>query len=287
MSRVIRTAHVTGRAVTLGAEARDLFVDPDVAEKAETALNLTAILDRRAVEERDSLTREWETRLRREHEVMAAAAKKQQTEAEERRQSEVAEVHEQRYEEGRAAGMAEREAEATEAVNRLAVLHEALSANRRQVLLEAEELVVDLAIDIAHKVSGIRAEIDPKVLARVMRRALAHLSERSNLVLKVHPDDLRIARKFAKQWVERVASDAVLKVLTSDHVGRGGCMIEGTEEFVDARLREQFSTLHDELRVAVKESQELAENGGDDELQSAPTPPEAGDESAGEQQSSQ
>ena len=65
------------------------------------------------------------------------------------------------------------------------------------------------------------------MLAQVIRAALEHLSQHSNLIIKVNPEDLAIARKFAQKWVEKIDTDAVLKVRVSDHVGRGGCMIEG------------------------------------------------------------
>ena len=43
----------------------------------------------------------------------------------------------------------------------------------------------------------------------------------------------------------------MLKVRASEIVARGGCMIEGLEENVDARLEEQIKVLHDGLRTAL------------------------------------
>jgi flagellar biosynthesis/type III secretory pathway protein FliH len=132
----------------------------------------------------------------------------------------------------------------------MGVLHDNLIAERTQVLKEAEETVIDLASALAKRIVGFQAEASPKVLVQVVRAALRHLSDRSNLEIKVHPDDLQIARRFAAHWVETVDQDSVLKVRASDHVGRGGCMIEGREENVDARLEEQANVLHDGLRAA-------------------------------------
>jgi flagellar biosynthesis/type III secretory pathway protein FliH len=160
-------------------------------------------------------------------------------------------VHEQRYAEGYAAGVAAKEDEARQAVARLEALHEALKKERSQVLTEAERLVVDLGVALARRVTGVQVEADPKVLARTMRSALEHLSERANLLVKVHPEDLQLANRYAARWVEKMDQDAVLKVRASDDVGRGGCMIEGAEENVDARLEEQFRVLHRALRAAI------------------------------------
>lgn len=254
MSKVIRTARVGGQAVVLGKDETNLYQStrPEGEEDVPLA-DVSALLDARVQEARGELIREWEGRLRDEHEAMKAAAQKQLAEAEERHRAEIEQVQEQRFEEGRRDGVHAKEDEVRDAVARLDELHDSLKQMRRQVLIESEALVVDLMASMAHRVTGIQAEMDPMIVARVVRSALEHLSERSDLVIKVHEDDLQVARKFAAKWVERVAVDAVLRVETSDHVERGGCMIEGKEEYVDARLEEQFQVLRDALRTEVFE----------------------------------
>ncbi len=104
--------------------------------------------------------------------------------------------------------------------------------------VEAEALVIDLCASMAHKVTGVQAEIEPTIVARVIRYALEHLSARSDLVIKVHEDDLQVARKFSANWVEKVSDGVNFRVENSDQVERGGCMIGGAEESVDAWLKE-------------------------------------------------
>ena len=252
MSKVIRTARVGGQAVILGKDESNLYLqhhpegDDDVA-----VADFGALFEGRVQQVRDELTQEWEGRLRAEHETMKAAAQKQQTEAEEQHRAEVEQVHEQRYEEGYRDGVQSKEDEVREAVARLEALHESMVQLRRQVMIESEALVVDLSASMAHKVTGVQAELEPTIVARVIRSALEHLSARSELVIKVHEDDLQVARKFSAKWVEKVSAGAVFKVEVSDHVERGGCMIEGMEESVDARLEEQFDILRQALRAEI------------------------------------
>ena len=126
-----------------------------------------------------------------------------------------------------------------------------MKQDRSQVLLEAETLVMEVAAALALRVAKIRVEEDNKAFAHVIRTALEHLSEQSNLIIKVNREDMAIAQKFARAWAKRVGNDAILKVQASDHVGRGGCMIEGREESVDARLEEQFNVLREALKNEV------------------------------------
>ena len=171
-------------------------------------------------------------------------------------------VHQERYDEGHTDGATAKEDEAREAVERMAILHEALRHDRDQVLFEAETVVVDLALALARRVTRAQSDADPKIVARTVRAALQHLSERSNLVIKVHHEDLQIAKRFAKAWVERVDQDAVLKVRASDHVDRGGCMVEGGEENVDARLVSQLDVMQQALRDQVERAYAAGESDG-------------------------
>ena len=254
MSKVIRTARVGGRAVVLGKDDSNLYLDGQPEGEEDVAVaDFSALFEARLQQLRDELTQEWEGRLRAEHDTMKAAAQKQQAEAEEKHGAEVEEIHRQRYEEGHQDGVQSKEDEAREAVARLDTLHESLVKLRRQVVIESEALVVDLAASMAHKVTGVQAEMEPTIVARVIRSALEHLSARSDLVIKVHEDDLQVARRFSAKWVEKVSADAVFRIEVSDHVERGGCMIEGREESVDARLEEQFEVLRSALRTEIFE----------------------------------
>lgn len=262
MSRVIRTGRVSGSGVvTLGRHESDLFFDPKAPREKAPAIDLEALLALRLEALCAGLAREWEGRLLQEHETMRAAAERQQAEAAQLHRQEVERVHQERYEEGHRDGVAAKEGEARQAVERLAAVHESVRHERAQVLLEAETLVVDLATAVARRVTRVQAASDPRVLARTVRAALQQLSERSDLVIKVHADDLQIARKFLAAWVDRTGSDAVLKVEAGERVDRGGCLVEGREENVDARLEPQLDVLQRALREAVAESYEAAETG--------------------------
>lgn len=248
MSKIIRTVRLGGDVVTLGAAERELLEQTE--EQSLDSVGLAKLIDDQVAQVRKELEAEWEGKMRREMEYLQSEADKRMAEAETRFAEERAQVHEERFQEGYQTGLDEREAEATEAVRRMEVLHGNLVAERAQILMEAEETVIDLAAALARRIVGFQAEASPKVLVQVVRSALSHLSDSSNLEIRVHPDDLQIARRFAAHWMQKVDQDAVLKVRSSDHVARGGCMIEGREENVDARLEEQAQVLHDGLRAA-------------------------------------
>lgn len=262
MSKIIRTVRIAGPVVTLGEVERGLYLKED-QEKRDEIVDLASLLESRVAEVRQKLETEWKQRLQQEKNALQATADRQLQEAEARWKTELEQTSRQRYEEGRQAGLDEREAEAREAVERLDLLHQSFKQERAQLLHEAEGLVVDLAIAVARRILGAQIECDEKLLMRVIRTALQHMGEESNLEIKVHPDDLQIARRFARLWVQKVDQDAVLKVRPSEHVSRGGCMIEGREENVDARLEEQLQVLQQALLTSLRGEQEQQETALD------------------------
>ncbi len=252
MSKVIRTARFTGPVVTVGQAERDLYVERyrDQDQGAE-GLGLADLLAQDAVQTVDELNAEWERKLQQEVNYVRGEGEKHIQESEAAWQQERAQLHEQRYEEGVRSGVEQCEAEVKEAVDRIDVLHQSIEAERAQIMVEAETDVVDLIMSISRKILDLQAVSNPKGLLQVVRNALSHMSERSNLEIQVHPEDLAVVQRYAKEWVAKVDKQAVLKVHESPHVDRGGCMIGGREENVDARIEEQLQVLHQMLRNAV------------------------------------
>jgi flagellar assembly protein FliH len=254
VSKVIRTARFAGPVVTVGQAERDLYVERyKDDDRGVEALGIDSILSHDAAESQRVLQAEWETKLQQEVSYVRGEGDKRLQEAEVAWQEERTALHAQRYEEGVNDGIEQCEAEVKEAIARIEALHRSLVADRAQIMVEAEVDVVDLVIAVARKVIGLQAVENPKVLLQVVRNALSHMSEHSNVEIRVHPEDLAIAQRYADHWVAKVDKEAVLKVRSSPHVGRGGCLIEGREENIDARLDEQVEGLHQMLRAAVFE----------------------------------
>ncbi|MEC8645829.1 MAG: FliH/SctL family protein [Candidatus Latescibacterota bacterium] len=260
MSKVIRTARFAGPVVTVGQAERDLYVEryQDGAEGVD-GLGLADLLAQGAQQAENALNAEWESKLQSEVSYVRGEGEKRLQEAEAAWQNERAQLNEERYEEGVRSGVEQCEAEVKEAIGRIEVLHQSLEANRAQIMVEAEGDVVDLVVSITRKILGLQAVSNPKALLQVVRNALSRMSEKSNLEIRVHPDDLAVVQRYANHWVAKVDKEAVLKVRESIHVDRGGCLIEGGEENIDARLEEQLETMHQVLRRAVFDQADTGE----------------------------
>lgn len=267
MSKVIRTARFAGPVVTVGQAERDLYVERygDNAEGVE-GFGLADLLAQGVAKSEQVLNAEWESKMQKEVSYVQGEGEKRLQEAEATWENERAQLHEQRYEEGVRSGIEQCEAEVKEAIARIEVLHQSLQADRAQIMVEAEVDVVDLSIAMTRKILGIHAVSNPKALLQVVRNALSHMSDSSNLEIRVHPEDLAIVKRYADHWVAKVDKQAVLKVKESPHVDRGGCLVEGRDENIDARLEEQIEGLHQMLHSAVfDQAREVEESEADGE----------------------
>ena len=259
MSKIIRSGRLSGTAVTLDFGEFELFAEEkEVAD--EGGIDLFAMVNERGDAARKEVAKEWEDRLCQEIESLQEGAKRTLEETEKNWRQQLDEARKQRYDEGYQDGIKSKEDEVFEAVARLDTLHGALEAERVQVISDSENSVLDLTCALAHRITGLQAEVDRRVLVTVIKDALGHLGDHSNLLIKVNPEDLKLARRFAQRWVEKVATEAVLKVQASEHVSRGGCMIEGTEENLDARLESQVGVLRAAVHAALSK-----EEPGEDE----------------------
>lgn len=252
MSKVIRTVRLTGPVVTLGQLERELYLNQLDEAEGGTEVDLAGLLSNRVENLGQELEARWQARLQEERQALQEEARNQLAQTEAHWQQVVEQTREQSYQEGFAAGLADREAEAREAVESMAQLHNAIEAQRAQILREADQLVVELAVALARRVTGVQAAFDSKILLRAVRDALEQLGGQSQLVLKVHPDDLNIARRFAQRWTEKAGRDTPLRVRAGDEVDRGGCLLEGEEANLDARLDTQLEALRLALMDALE-----------------------------------
>ncbi|MCC7263644.1 MAG: hypothetical protein IT369_14095 [Candidatus Latescibacteria bacterium] len=252
MSKVIRTVRFSGPVVTLGQLERELYLNQLDEAEGGTDVDLAGLLSNRVENLGQELEARWEARLQEERRQLQEEAEARLAQTEAHWQQVVEQTSKERYQEGFAAGVADREAEARQAVETMAQLHDAIEVQRAQILREADQLVVDLAVAVARRVTGVQAAFDSKILLRAVRDALEHLGGQSQLVLKVHPEDLNIARKFAQRWTEKSGRDTPLRVRAGDEVDRGGCLLEGDEANLDARLETQLEALRLALMDALE-----------------------------------
>jgi flagellar assembly protein FliH len=149
---------------------------------------------------------------------------------------------EQGIQQGRQAARVELESEMNAAVvqERTRVVHAItqFAATRENYFLSVEHEVVNLALAIAGRVLHREAQLDPLLLAGVVRVALDKMQDRTGVVLRVAPSDVM-------PWQELFAATEATErpnVIEDARLQRGDCLLEtkmGTVELgIGAQLEE-------------------------------------------------
>jgi len=109
---------------------------------------------------------------------------------------------------------------------------------RKDYFSRIESEVVQLALSIAAKILHREAQVDPLLVAALVRVAIDKLHDCSSVSVRIHPAK-------AAQWRERLANPAngsTITIVEDNHLGLDDCFLEtdlGSANFsIDAQLKE-------------------------------------------------
>lgn len=121
-----------------------------------------------------------------------------------------------------------------------------LSAMRAQ--REVESDLRTLAVRIAERILDRELSTRPEAVVDIAAAALSQAGAPRDVVLRVHPEDLRTLERGRPRLLERCARAQVIQLRPDSTVGRGGCIVETELGTVDARLQVQLEAIERALR---------------------------------------
>jgi flagellar assembly protein FliH len=120
---------------------------------------------------------------------------------------------------------------------------------RATVLQQAEEDIITLAFQFARKIIQYEALEHREVLAATLTRALEHVVNQDQIVVRVHPDDVNHAAEIKEELGHARGDIQTLTVKGDTSVGRGGCLVESSLGTIDARIEAQLEELAQRFRA--------------------------------------
>jgi len=145
--------------------------------------------------------------------------------------------------EGRRAGRAEVEAEMNAALtlerNRIAEAVTQFRRMRERYFVDVEQVVVKLALAIAARVLHREAEIDPLLLAGVVKVALGKMADRSGVILRVAGGD---TAGWERAFLAAEAADRP-RVIEDTSLDRGACVLETKMGTVELGVKVQLEEI--------------------------------------------
>lgn len=130
-------------------------------------------------------------------------------------------------------------------------VHKILNAaidKRREIILEAENQMVELVLLISKKVVKVISEDQKNVVLSNVIQALRKMKSRGEVEIKVNLQDVALTTEHIKEFMEMIESVSAITVLEDSTIEKGGCIIETNLGRIDARISSQLREIEDRIR---------------------------------------
>ncbi len=169
------------------------------------------------------------------------AARKKQHASEEGYTEGLARGSEEGYEQGEARGQEEGLRKWAEQFARWDSILQQTVEQKKNYFADAESTVVELALGIAAKILAREVEKDPREVFEMAKRAIAKATDRSRMVIHMHPEDLEKVGEADRASFRPSEGIKEIEFLSDDKVMPGGVLVETNAGTIDARLETQLA----------------------------------------------
>lgn len=130
-----------------------------------------------------------------------------------------------------------------QAASMLEICARVLNEGRETVLMDVQQQLVDLVLKIATQVIHDEVTQRPELITFQVEAALARVKEDGMMTVRVHPLMLDILREASPRILGANGTTARLHFEPDPSIAPGGCMVETTQQIVDARIASQLSRI--------------------------------------------
>ena len=118
-----------------------------------------------------------------------------------------------------------------------------LTEAREAVLLDVQQELLDLVLKVAMQVIHDEVAQRPELITFQVEKALARVKEDSMMTVRVHPSMLDILRQASPGVLESLGPTARVHFEPDSSIAPGGCMVETSQQIVDARIATQLARI--------------------------------------------
>ncbi|MEW6202606.1 MAG: FliH/SctL family protein, partial [bacterium] len=133
---------------------------------------------------------------------------------------------------------------------------EELKAYRSDLLNEARNDIVKMAVNVAERVLHKEIMTDPNSVVSVVKNAIKKVNFKKQFLVHVNPLDLEVLQQQNDEIAALLESYELLKFAANPKVEPGGCIIQTESGTVDARVDRQFQEIKEQVLGALKEEEQ-------------------------------
>ena len=123
-----------------------------------------------------------------------------------------------------------------------------ISDARDALLLDVEQQLMDLVMKVATQVIHDEITQRPELIRFQVQAALSRVKEDGMMTVRVHPLMLEILRDGSPDIMASLGTTARLHFEPDPTIAAGGCIVETTQQIVDARIASQLARISTALK---------------------------------------
>lgn len=124
---------------------------------------------------------------------------------------------------------------------------DAFGEAREELLLNAQEDGLRLILEIARRVTRRAVQIDPDALRERIREIMTRMIEPTRAIIRVHPDDVELARKASAYIQTDLGTTAHTEIRADTSLDRGDAVVETGRGSISAEIDTQIDRILREL----------------------------------------
>ncbi len=114
---------------------------------------------------------------------------------------------------------------------------------KEDLQITAEQDLLDFAVLVARKLTFAIGRLHRESATANFTRALGQVASKTDLTIRVHPEDVGSMKTFAESVLTRADESKAVKLIPDDCVAPGGCTVTTDRTSVDATLETQVDQM--------------------------------------------
>jgi flagellar assembly protein FliH len=124
-----------------------------------------------------------------------------------------------------------------------------LTQLRKQIFIESEREMVELALAIARRIVCHEVKLNKNTVIDVTREALKRVEDHEKITIRLGPEDLEC---FENSDANLICNNGNVTLEAQETISAGGCVIETDAGTIDARIEKQLQAVEEALKAAYK-----------------------------------
>ena len=119
-----------------------------------------------------------------------------------------------------------------------------LEKESKELILNMDKEVLNLALNIAQKLILKEIERDPEISLRLIKEALNYIAEGTELNIKVNPEEYKF---LEENLLKYISPSQKIKLIPDESISKGGIFIETSLGVIDATFEKRWKKLLETL----------------------------------------